>query len=57
MQQISIDGPPESINDMEWKQMDIKKMNLHFDEFQFNCIIDKACFDANITGENYIDDA
>ena len=40
----------EKIPEMKWTQMDGKKMA--FEDGSFDCIIDKACLDSILCGEN-----
>ena len=40
----------EKIPSMAYKQMDARK--LQFEDGAFECVIDKACFDALLSGDN-----
>ena len=42
----------DQIPDLKFTEMDVQKM--HFNDNSFDVVIDKACFDANLCGDDSV---
>ena len=42
----------EHIPELKFTEMDVQKM--HFNDHSFDVVIDKACFDANLCGDDSV---